>query len=880
MTQSEPPKIVKKKLFSPIWLLPIIALVLGSWLGIKSIKESGVEITIHFPNANGMEQGKTLVKFQGLVVGKVTDISLDKDLQGVNVQVLMDYRSEPFLNQNTQFWLVKPKASITGVEGLDTIFSGNYIAIQPGKKARSSSYFVAKNSAPALEPGSRGMVLTLITDKLGSIDVGSPLFYRQVPVGDVVSYRLKDNKQIEINVFVEDQYTKLVKQDSRFWNVSGVKVDASLSGLSVNTESLASIIAGGISFDSSDSATNANSGDTFRLFDSKESAIAGVEFTLSVDSADNVSKGTKIIYRGIQIGEVDSLKLADADIKVIAKLTHQYRDLLTADSQFWLEGAQVSFTKVNHLSRLVTGAVINVLPGSSTSALPKEYKLASHAPDLLKAAKLSLTLTSDINTGISEQAQVRYKQLPIGNVTHVGLSADLEQVNYQIEIYPEYKSLLTKGSYFIHESALDINASLDGISVKTRDLNTLMNGAISLIRAPNNPLIGATDTLPLFNSMNEALENAKRNNMQKVLLTAPDGAGLSVNAPIYYKKMAIGHVASIDWSSANDSFEFSLLIDPKYKSLLNTNTVFWRNDTVNINASLAGVDINVAPLAGVIKGSISLGLINQTNVINKASTTLFANKTLAMKQAQLVKLTLPTSVRLTDNSPIRYQGYKIGFIKHVKLTQDLHNTQATAYLYGQYADHFTKTDSKFYIVDASISLAGIKAPETLLTGPYISATPGTAEQVQHAFTVEHESLFDVQQPKDVLSLVLENKQLGSIKQGTPIFYRGVSIGKIDGYRLNKAGTKVEILGHILKQYSSLINQTSEFWDASGIKLEVGLFSGAQIETGSLESLISGGISVITEEKTTPDNSLENGSRFILHDKMDKKWRSWEPIQNE
>lgn len=109
MTQIEKPKIVKKKLFSPIWLLPIVALALGAWLGLKSIKESGIEVRIHFPSASGMDVGKTLVRYQGLTVGKVVDISIDEELQGVNVDVLMDYRAEPFLRDETKFWLVTPK---------------------------------------------------------------------------------------------------------------------------------------------------------------------------------------------------------------------------------------------------------------------------------------------------------------------------------------------------------------------------------------------------------------------------------------------------------------------------------------------------------------------------------------------------------------------------------------------------------------------------------------------------------------------------------------------------------------------------------------------------------------------------------------------------
>ncbi len=226
-----------------------MALALGAWLGLKSIKESGIEVRIHFPSASGMDVGKTLVRYQGLTVGKVVDISIDEELQGVNVDVLMDYRAEPFLRDETKFWLVTPKASITGVEGLDALFSGNYIGIQPGDGDSRYSY-EAERSAPAVLPSNDGLVVELSADRLGSLDVGSPVFYRQVPVGSVVSYRLDNSDKLQLSAFIQEQYAYLVKKDSRFWNVSGIEINASLSGVKVSAESLAAILAGGINFDS------------------------------------------------------------------------------------------------------------------------------------------------------------------------------------------------------------------------------------------------------------------------------------------------------------------------------------------------------------------------------------------------------------------------------------------------------------------------------------------------------------------------------------------------------------------------------------------------------------------------------------------------------
>jgi paraquat-inducible protein B len=881
MTQIESPKIVKKKLFSPIWLLPVVALILGAWLGVKSIKESGIEILIHFPSATGIDIGKTLVKYQGLTVGKVTDIGIDDDLKGVNVKVIMDYRADPFLNKNTLFWLVKPKASITGVEGLDTLFSGNYIALQPGD-GRSATVFEAQREAPAILPGSEGLMIELKSPKLGSIDVGSPVFYRQAPVGSIVSYRLDGNKQIIISAFVQEQYAHLVNKDSHFWNVSGLKIDASLAGIKVSTESIASILAGGISFDTGSYTEKAQNGDVYNLYEDELTAIGGVHFDLTASSSEDVNEGTAITYRGIVIGEIEKVTLTDTGVKLIARVEHHYKALITNDSQFWISGAELSLKGVKNISRLVTGSVINVLPGTQITEEAMQFELASHAPDLLSQDKLKLTVVATTHTGVSNGAQVRYKQLPIGQITSIGLSKDFSTVEYNIEIQPEFKSLLTKGSFFVPESAIAINASLEGVNVKTRDLTTMLEGAISLIPGNSEMLLSANSTLTLHESIESAQTLYAQQQLTPFTLTSIDGADLAEGSPIYYKKMQIGSVNKVNWLAKTDKFNIDINIDNKFVPLIKPTTVFWRNDAVAINASLAGVDINVAPLKGAINGSITLGHIDDRvdTESNQPNLRLYDNKSLALMQAKVINLTLPVSTKVSEKAAIRYQGHKIGEVSQVKLNQDLNTQNAQAYIYGHYVNHFSASDTEFFIVDAQISLAGINAPETLLTGPYIGVIPGNSTEIIDNFVAQPHSSFEATVPKDALAFQLVDDQLGSIKVGTPLFFRGIKVGQIDGYRLDDSGIEITLFAHVNAEYSHLINQTSQFWDASGIKLDVGLFSGAQLETGSLETILAGGIAFATQDTTSDSNSINATERFPLHENMQDEWAQWRPTQTK
>jgi paraquat-inducible protein B len=249
-----------------------------------------------------------------------------------------------------------------------------------------------------------------------------------------------------------------------------------------------------------------------------------------------------------------------------------------------------------------------------------------------------------------------------------------------------------------------------------------------------------------------------------------------------------------------------------------------------------------------------------------------------LTQAKPITLTLPASVKISPKTAIRYQGHQVGEILKVKLNQDLSSQLATAYLYGEYAKHFSKQDSEYFVVEAQISLSGIKDAETLITGAYIGVIPGKDETLASQFTALQSAKYDANRPKDAINFTLIDQQLGSIKVGTPIFYRGIAIGQIDGYSLSDSGQRVLMFAHIRNEYSHLVNTSSQFWDASGIELEVGIFSGAHIETGSLETLLSGGISVVTEDTTSANNTISNGSEFPLQNRMKSEWKTWQPKQ--
>ena len=223
--------------WSAIWVLPLIALIIGGWLGWRAYSETGIEIQVRFESGEGIQANKTEVVYKGMPVGKVKTLKLDDEgnSKGVIATIEMNKDVEQYLKTSTRFWLVKPSVTLAGITGLETLVSGNYVAISPGE-GEPVRKFKALAEEPPLSDAKPGLHLTIKADRLGSLNRGSPVFYKQIKVGQVKSYVLsEDQSTVELKVFIEPTYAKLVRKHTRFWNASGISIDANLSGVKVRS---------------------------------------------------------------------------------------------------------------------------------------------------------------------------------------------------------------------------------------------------------------------------------------------------------------------------------------------------------------------------------------------------------------------------------------------------------------------------------------------------------------------------------------------------------------------------------------------------------------------------------------------------------------------
>ena len=312
--------------FSIVWLVPLLALLIGGWLAVKTISEKGPMINITFNSAEGLEAGKTKIKYKDVEIGKVESIQLSDDLKGVVVTAELNKGVEKYLTDKTRFWVVRATIRGGNVSGIGTLLAGAYIGIDPVAGGEPTKTFKGLEVPPVITTGLPGRHFRLRADTLGSINIGAPVYYRQIQVGQVVSYKFGDDGQsVDIQLFIEAPHHQRVTENTRFWNASGIDVTLNAQGLKVDTQSLVSVIGGGLAFDlpkDSFPGSEAKENMIFRLYpdhDSIQEKVYTVRryWMMYFDqSVRGLSVGAPVELFGIKIGEVVDLELQfDAEKK-------------------------------------------------------------------------------------------------------------------------------------------------------------------------------------------------------------------------------------------------------------------------------------------------------------------------------------------------------------------------------------------------------------------------------------------------------------------------------------------------------------------------------------------------------------------------------------
>ncbi len=312
-----------------IWLIPVVALIVGLSLLVRAYLEQGPVITISFKSGEGIEAGKTKIKYKDVQIGLVKSVTIAKDRSSVLVTADIARDAEDFLKADTRFWVVRPRITGSSITGLGTLTAGSYIGMDVGKSREDQTSFVGLETPPAVTLDAPGRQFVLYAADAGSLSVGSPLFYRHLQVGEVISSELdKDGETIVFRVFVRAPYDQFVRNNTLFWHASGIDFSLDANGMKINTESLLSIMMGGIAFqtaDDDDEAPQAVQDHHFILFGTRAEALKRPDSVVENyrlvfrESIRGLAVGAPVDLRGMTVGEVSKItgELDPASKKVL-----------------------------------------------------------------------------------------------------------------------------------------------------------------------------------------------------------------------------------------------------------------------------------------------------------------------------------------------------------------------------------------------------------------------------------------------------------------------------------------------------------------------------------------------------------------------------------
>ena len=991
------PEIVPRQGISIIWFVPFIALIFGSWLGIKALSEQGVFITIKFESGAGIVPKKTEIRYKGLITGIVNKVVPSDDLQSVIAEVEMAKSFKDYLTKNTQFWLVSADISLQGVSGLDTLISGSYINILPdsSKKGDRQDAFIALNEAPQLDMTTPGLHLTLQTSVLGSISENSPITFKQIPIGYVTGYHYVEKSQtIDINIFIEQEHAHLVKENSLFWNTSGVQLTASItSGIKVNTDSLASMIAGGIAVDTlsyQEALAPAKNGQIFPLHADFQSAETGHEIELTLDWNSGIDNNAAILYQGLTIGAIESIVKIDPKArKIIAKAEVNPRVVpyLTEQSQFYLVSPHINLTGVSNAKTLLTGTYISIRPSLQGKPSNTFTVYASKPPFKYTEPGLHLIIQASDRQSLQVGSQVYYKQQSIGNVQAIETTSS-EQHHIHIHIQPEYQHYVTTTSHFYNNSGISIKANLLGVDIKAQSLQSILTGGISFVNIdmqttdkpvingdkfslfasqqlaeqrasftlsvnvneqisrntrilyrgeeigaihtienqgnknklhlgllpeyeiilregtqfwlakPNLSLSGATDTDALLGGAYITFTLDKENDFVKtdfVLLTSPpakpaSASGLQLSlvsdsasvatagSSVSYRGVVVGQVDNVTLDKKADKVRVNITIDEEHKSLIQPDTRFYNASGVMLSGGLGDFVVKTESIDAILRGGISFYNPNSVeqspaSVKELDSFELFEHLEQATNAGLSISIHFNDVTGLKVKTKVKYQEQVLGSITRLIFNDNEMGVTAMVLL-NDFGKKFAKQGSQFWLVEPEIGLVGSKHVASLLEGAFIALLPGDIEQAKQTVFEALELPPTVKQRPFGLNIKLTAERLGSVRVGNPVLYRQVKVGEVIGIDLSSTADKVDVFINIANRYAPLVNNGSKFWNTSGINIEAGIFSGINIDSESIETLIAGGIAFATPALDESESQRKK-SAFTLHQNIDTDWLEWQ-----
>lgn len=715
---------------SAIWILPVVAALIGGWLIYTAIIEAPIPIEVEFDSGEGIEVGNTVVRYEGIAIGKVSAVRVQPDMVGIIATIDIDRRAESGLKKDTLFWIVKPEVTLSGVTGLGTVLTGNYIAVRMGD-GEPGRYFKGLSTAPPKSIHEPGLHVVLHADDLGSLNVGSPIIYKKITIGDVQSFELdKGGMGVTIKIFIKPEYAYLVKPSSRFWNASGITIKGGLTGVDIRTDSLTSVLIGGIGVSTAEDQLNnpqANNGDEFQLYRGYVEAESGIRLTVEFPVVAGIEPDvTKVVYRGIPVGQVETVNINQGLNRLTATLTILPRaeDYLNQNTRIWIREPGISLSDLSTIGSVLSGVEIEIEFDGKDADQTREFVALTKAPILKKNAPgLHVTITMDTLKSVSRGMSILYRSIPVGSIIDYHLSKDEQLIELDAHIEPEYAHLVNSSTHFWDSSGIQISGGLEGVEIRTSSLASILFGGISFYTPDTQAAtVRANYRFSLYSDYASAHTVGI-----PITLYFSEGDGLKEGTLIKYEGIDVGNVTSVNLNDSLDGVVVQALLKESAAAVAKRDTQFWLVKpelglarTANLGTLLTGEYITFK--LGEGKPHFKFTALNAPPVVNKK------------KQGLNIILTSKQLSSVSEGVTVSYRGVVVGKVSGFSLANTADHVRIFVNIEEQYAP-LVRENSQFWNasgLDIGFKLFGgakikTESVESILAGGISFATPNESD---------------------------------------------------------------------------------------------------------------------------------------------------------
>lgn len=556
----------------------------------------GIPIQIELPYDNKVSTNGAPIVYRGIEIGQITDVQLSLDRTKIIAYASIQPSFADTLKTETRFLLEEAEVSLTGVENIGNLVTGNFLTLVPGGGEKSREFVAIRKSELALEsPGSTE--ITFISDDSFGLEFGTHLLYRGIQVGSITKISLLDD-QVQMTALIDGQYAHLIKSRNRFFVDGSAKAELTDSGLSVSVPPAKRLLTGSISFTSQGSKKARSK---YTLFASQSLAqlaefnqSGSQSITLFSQTLPSVSKGAPLLYRNLQVGKVSDFKLTNGGVLLHLKVENQYKHLMNKSTVFWnrsgievnanLSGINITAAPVKTL--IQGGIAFDSLPGVENK-LNQHWKLYSNYEDARKFGRL-ITLTSASANGVAKGMKLKYQGVPVGEVTLVTPDFKNEKVEIKARILPEYvKDIALNGTHFW---LVQPELGLKGV----KNIETLLSKYIDVEPSGNKRAFAFKLHMQSSQLQGKAfqLQSERRNS-------------ISVGTPLLYRDMEVGRVTDVALGAFADRIITTIQIDNQFEHLVRKNTVFWNVSGVDVSIGITGAKIKAGTVDSIVRGGIA-----------------------------------------------------------------------------------------------------------------------------------------------------------------------------------------------------------------------------------------------------------------------------------